>query len=864
MLNTTIFDRYAIEEQIGASDLFIEYRGKDAQTNKPVMASVVKPKIVPAADFLSRFEPLTKTIARVESSHVVKVLDYGELDGQAVIVRESVEGKTLASMIAGGNGLPLDLVLDITRQLGEYLDALHKHGVIQVVFDPEDVMLSAESEIRVLNLGLAQGLNVGELLSKGKLKAAAYHAPELLRGEQGDARTDFYSLGVLLFTALTGKQPDAKAAAGKTPTMADFYPSRLCPGLPPELDELVAKCLHPDPNRRIQSAAEFLDGLEQVRSGMAAGAGDTILGIEDSLVGQTLGAYRLVERLGQGGMATVYKAYEPALGRYVAIKVLPQFFARDPNFLKRFRREAKAVAQLSHPNIVPIHSYGEEGDVIYIAMQFVEGGTLKHGKEKVFTSEEALRLLLPITRALGYAHARGIIHRDIKPSNVLLSEGNWPLLADFGLAQIAEASTKLTGTGVGMGTPAYMSPEQGRGDKVDARTDIYSLGIMLYEMVTGDVPFHADTPMAIVIKHLTAPMPIPRKVNPNIPKEVEEIILKATAKSPDDRFQTAEEMIAAMEKALNRLTAPKERLAPKEKVKVEKPSRKEKAKVEKPALRLKPLPLAAIAAVVILAVLAGVFAPRLIASLAPAPTSIATVTASATATIPPATKTPTPTPTITETTQGATLVPTPLIIGGTLGPILFQDDFEGQISPRWEFYSAYDLAPSWEAIEMDGRTVMHSLPPSSKSDIYYAEIHITEVNFAVQFDFFFLKPSEYGHNNLYFDGRLTTCPPDIPSEQSYVLFIYPALSGLTKSICSGTGFQNLITYEGWKIDPEIWHTLEIMFIGNRIRILIDSEGLFDYIDNDGPYITDGGIRIRRLGNEILIDNFKVYEVIPAH
>ena len=195
--------------------------------------------------------------------------------------------------------------------------------------------------------------------------------------------------------------------------------------------------------------------------------------------------------------------------------------------------------------------------MIYIAMQFVEGGTLKHGRDRVFSAEEALRLLLPITRALGYAHARGIVHRDIKPSNVLLSEGNWPVLADFGLAQMAEASVKLTGTGVGVGTPAYMSPEQGQGAKVDARTDIYSLGIMLYEMVTGDVPFHADTPMAIVIKHLTAPMPVPRTVNPNVPKEVEEIILKATAKNPVDRYQSAEEIATAMEEALEKVASAK-------------------------------------------------------------------------------------------------------------------------------------------------------------------------------------------------------------------------------------------------------------------------------------------------------------------
>ena len=554
MVRATIFGKYNLTKKTRETDLYIQYGGKETKTGKPIMAVIINAGIAGPADFLSHFSSIAQKISGIESPYLVKIFDSGEVDGQAIIVSEDVEGQLLSELLAGGDSLQLELVLGIARQLGEYLDTLHRHGLNQIVFEPASILLTAENVIRVLDLGLAQGLDIGALLARGQLKPSARHAPELLRGEQADSRTDFYSLGVLLFNALTGKEPQARATAGKTPTSADFYPSREQPGLPPELDELTAKCLHPNPRRRIQSAVEFLDRVEQIHSGMAVGADDTILGIEDSLVGQTLGAYRLVERLGQGGMATVYKAYESALGRYVAIKVLPQFFARDPNFLKRFRREAKAVAQLSHPNIVPIHSYGEEGNIIYIAMQFVEGGTLKHGRERIFGAEEALRLLLPITRALGYAHARGIIHRDIKPSNVLLSDGNWPVLADFGLAQMAEASTKLTGTGVGMGTPAYMSPEQGQGAAVDARTDIYSMGIMLYEMVTGDVPFRADTPMAIVIKHLNAPMPIPHLVNQDIPKEVEEIILKATAKNPDNRYQSADEMATSIEQAISNLS----------------------------------------------------------------------------------------------------------------------------------------------------------------------------------------------------------------------------------------------------------------------------------------------------------------------
>ncbi len=270
-------------------------------------------------------------------------------------------------------------------------------------------------------------------------------------------------------------------------------------------------------------------------------------------IGENVGPYRLIAKLGKGGMATVYKGYHPSLDRYVAIKALHPAFMEHPGFIDRFEREARVVAKLEHPNIVPIYDFSEHEDRPYLVLKYVEGETLKARLDKSkLTYRETRQVFRVISSALAYAHQRGVLHRDVKPSNVLMDKEGQVYLADFGLARIAEASQTTLSGQMMMGTPHYISPEQAKGlGDLDEGTDIYSLGVMMYELLVGEVPFQADTPFSVIHDHIYSPLPIPRDINPELNEELQRVILKALAKKRQDRYQDVPEMMAAFLKALD-------------------------------------------------------------------------------------------------------------------------------------------------------------------------------------------------------------------------------------------------------------------------------------------------------------------------
>lgn len=331
------------------------------------------------------------------------------------------------------------------------------------------------------------------------------------------------------------------------------------------------------------------------------------------LTGRKFGKYELVESLGQGGMAEVYKAHQPGLDRFVAIKVMHRHLASSPDFVSRFKREAKSIGQLQHAHIMHVIDFDVENDSYYMVMDYIQGDTLRDylAQKGALPVNEALAIMVQLVDAVDYAHRQGMIHRDIKPANVMFRDDTYSqvILTDFGMARLHDdASLTLSGTLIG--TPAYMSPEAINGAQVDGRTDIYSLGIVLYEMVTGRTPYTGDTPVSIIFKQAHEPLPPPREFRPDLPESVEQILLTALAKDREERFQNAAEFKAALLQVQGSLAGDKGvNLAP-----PDKPTRRDvrplaSPEVEKETPKAKPWGLLATAGggLLLVIVLAGLF-----------------------------------------------------------------------------------------------------------------------------------------------------------------------------------------------------------------------------------------------------------------
>lgn len=480
-----------------------------------------------------------EAVSRLRHPNLWPVHEVGETrDGILFLAMACCAGESLADRIARG---PLDpaSATDLAAQVAEGLACLHDAGFVQRTLKPSDVLLSPEGRAAIADCGLGR-LDERTLVAGESGEAfSRYLSPEQVRGAEPDARSDVWGLGAVLYEMVTGRPAYPR---GPVAGAADPAPiSRLRDGVPSDLQAIVARALAFRPSDRYAHAGEMRDEL---RGGVRPGPW------RPAEVRGDFGPYRIGELIGGGGMGVVYRAQDRRLGRNVAIKVLPPELTRDPVAKARFLQEARAASALDHPNLCTVYEVGEAGaSQLYLAMPCYDGETLRNRIDArgPLPVAEALDVAAQVLKGLAKAHRHGIVHRDVKPANLMVTDDGVVKILDFGIAKLARiganAAAELTRTGARVGTPAYMSPEQARGEEVDARADLWAVGVVLYEMLAGVRPASGGG----------EPGPV-RRLRPDAPSEVEGILRRLLAPRTQDRYATAEAVLADLRVLLGTLS----------------------------------------------------------------------------------------------------------------------------------------------------------------------------------------------------------------------------------------------------------------------------------------------------------------------
>src|SRR5436305_1344240 len=563
LIGSTI-SRYRVIERLGGGGAGVVYKAEDVKLERLVALKFLSTYRSASEADSRRFLREARASSAVDHPNICTVYEVDETeDGRLFIAMALCEGETLKRKVERGP-LPLPEAVRIAAQIASGLAAAHAKGIVHRDVKPGNIMVATDGRVKIVDFGIAKLADQSRLTRDGTaVGTAGYMAPEQVRGEEIDPRTDIWALGVVLYEMVTGRTPfpgenDQEPIRGILNREPEPMAS-LRSGVSPELARIAARALAKKAGDRYPGMDAMREDLLVLAGRLGApvpvetldptlreipsqpSAGSSVLGDTDHLVGRTLAHYRVLEYTGGGGMGVVYKAEDLRLARTVALKFLPPELTRDPDAKSRFLQEARSASVLDHPNICTIHEVGETDDGrLYLAMPYYDGETLRRRIERgPIPIDEAIDLAEQIARGLAKAHRGGIVHRDIKPANSMVTADGVVKILDFGLAKLVGAAA-ITRTGSSVGTPAYMSPEQARGEDVDHRTDLWSFGIVLYEMIAGRRPFRGEHDQAVLYGILNeAPKPL-TEVRSEVPPDLERIVEGLLAKDPADRYPTAE------------------------------------------------------------------------------------------------------------------------------------------------------------------------------------------------------------------------------------------------------------------------------------------------------------------------------------
>ncbi len=532
-----------IGKLLGQGGMGAVFKARHLGLKRDVAIKVISPHLASNQQLIQRFIREARSAAELNHKSIVAVHNVGNEKGYHFIEMEYVKGKGLDEFLKEKGPFGIEHAISIIRDAAEGLAVAHEKGIVHRDIKPENLMLTEKNKaVKITDFGLARGgSEMQELTKVGQiLGTPAYMSPEQCAGEKVDSRSDIYSLGATFYALVTGKMPfigdSALEIMQKHLDQDPLNPREYNPDIPGSVVQTVYKMMSKRPEDRYQSAKDIVKALDRIKREEGK---EKIAEIQIA-IGEH---YKITTKLGQGGMGAVYKATRLKDKHDVAIKVLSMEVNEEE--LGRFKREAETAGSIDHPNVVKVLDYSVGGEVNYIVMEYVAGTSIRDmiRNEGKLETREVTAILEETLKGMKAAHEKGIVHRDIKPDNIMVSmESGAIKIADFGLAREMDAQSEVTRAGFILGTPHYMSPEQCKGLEVDHRADIYSLGVSVYFMLTGQTPFAGDTQMTIMLQHLKTVPPMVHEVCEDVPEGMSNLVANMMAKKAKYRYQDVDEI----------------------------------------------------------------------------------------------------------------------------------------------------------------------------------------------------------------------------------------------------------------------------------------------------------------------------------